>query len=91
MTICGIEFDDPVPEDKSGRDYSERDEGKRTRVREFWLSSWERDSFGGLSRKKVFVTLTNHGAATFDGKTPKEKSDREAIRLAFDLLDGKAG
>ena len=89
MTICGIEFDDPCPADKSGRDYSEHDEGKRTRVRELWLSTWERDSSGGISRRRVLATLTNRGAVSLDGKIPKENGDRENIRLAFDILDGK--
>jgi len=89
MRVCGIEFDDPSPEDKSGRDYSERDEGKRTHVREYWMSAWERDSSGGISRKRIPVTMTNRGAVTFDGKVPKEEADREAIRKTFDLLDGK--
>ena len=88
MNICGIEFDDPVPEDKSGRDYSEHDEGKRTRVRTFWLSAWEKDSSGGFSRKRIAATITNRGAVTFDGKTPKENSDREKVKMVFEMLDG---
>ena len=89
MTIHGTEFDDPVPADKAGRDYSEFDEGKRTRVREFWLSAWERDSSGGISRRRIPVTITNRGAVTFDGKIPREEDDREKIRRVFDLLDAK--
>lgn len=89
MTVCGTEFDDPCPADKTGRDYSEFDEGKRTHVREFWLSTWERDKAGGISRRRIPVTVTNRGAVSFDGKIPKENEDREKIRQVFDLLDGK--
>ena len=89
MNICGIEFDDPLPEEKSGRDYSEHDEGKRTRVRTFWLSTWEKDSSGGISRRRIPATITNRGAVTFDGKIPKENVDREKVKTVFDVLDGK--
>lgn len=91
MRVCGIEFDDPSPEDKSGRDYSERNEGKRIRLRELWLSTWERDPKGGISRQRIPVTITNRGAVTFDGKVPKEAGDREKIKRIFDHLDGKSG
>ena len=89
MKIRGTEFDDPTPEDKSGRDYSEFDEGKRTRVRCFWLSTWERQKSGGISRTRVPATVTNRGAVTFDGKDPKDAETRETVKLVFDVLDGR--
>lgn len=89
MKIRETEFDDPAPEDKSGRDYSEFDEGKRTRVRCFWLSAWEREKSGGIARRKVPVTITNRGAVTFDGKDPKDAETREMVKAVFDALDGR--
>lgn len=89
MKIRGIEFDDFSPEDKSGRDYSEHDEGKRTRVRVFWLSTWEREKSGGFSRRRIPVSITNRGAVTFDGKDPKDEETRNMVKLVFDVLDGR--
>ena len=89
MTICGTEFDDPCLSDRAGRDYSEFDAGKRTKVRVYWLSTWDREKSGGIARRRVPVTITNRGAVTFDGRSPKEAEDREKIKSVFDILDGR--
>ena len=85
MTLAGIEIDDPDPDYIRKWDYSEYEEGKRTKIKSLWVDSYIYID-GSIEYCAHLIKMTNRGACSFDDKPIRDPKEIEIVKNIFKEL-----
>ena len=85
MILAGIEINRPDPDYIRKWDYSEYEEGKRTKVKSLWVDSYYIEN-GSINFAARQLTITNRGSCAIDGKPIKDPKEIEIVKNIFKEL-----
>ena len=85
MILAGIEINRPDPDYIRKWDYSEYDEGKRTKVKSLWIDSYS-DKNGSMEYCAHLIKMTNRGACSIDNKSIRDPKEIEIVKNMFKEL-----
>ena len=85
MTLAGIEIDDPDPDYIRKWDYSEYEEGKRTKIKSLWVDSYIDDN-GSIEYCAHLIKMSNRGSCSIDDKHIRDPKEIEIVKNMFKEL-----
>ena len=85
MTLAGIEIDPINPNNIRKWDYSEYEEGKRTKVKSLWIDSYINDN-DTIEYCAHLIKMTNRGACSIDDKPIRDHKEIEIVKNIFKEL-----
>ena len=85
MKLSGIEINKPDPDYIRKWDYSEYEEGKRTKVKSLWIDSYL-DNNGSMEYYAHLIKMTNRRACSIDDKPIRDPKEIEIVKNIFKEL-----
>lgn len=85
MKLVGIEIDPILPNYIRKWDYSEYEEGKRTKVKSLWVDSYIIEN-EAVTYCAHLIKMTNRGSCSIDDKPIRETKEIEFVKSMFNEL-----